>query len=198
MLPSWGVKRPIRWLHLEADLLRRTTDKEKSYLHRYELEKLAFSGIADDDDDDHYYYHDIVNDDDIERRPCLLVSEVKQVASAYNMNDHEVECFLDFHHALGDLICCTLSNGERCIITNAQRLVNRFGELVSELVSYWNRRDMYISQRNKAIVSNKDFQFIWERCDADVQFLIDLMISFDFIFPLDNQKLGSLYAIPGG
>ena len=35
---SWGAKRPIRWLYLEAELLRRTTYTEKSYLGRYEIE----------------------------------------------------------------------------------------------------------------------------------------------------------------
>ena len=176
MLPSWGVKESIRWLYLEADLLRRTRAK-KSYMHRYELEELAFSDIANDDDD----HCEIFYDDDAE--PCLLVSKVKQLALAYNMDDYEVDSFIEFHQTLGDLICCTLSNGERCIITNPQWLMDRFGELVSTLL-HWYR--LGISQRSEGIVSYNDLQSIWYR--FDVQLLTDILISFGFILPLDNQK----------
>ena len=51
------------------------------------------------------------------------------------MDDSEVEYFLQFHHSLGDFIYCPPSEGERCIITNPQWLVDRFEELVSTLLS---------------------------------------------------------------
>ena len=153
MQPSWGVKRPIRWLYLEAELLRR---QKKSFLLMY----------------------------DDERRPYLLVSEVKQLASAYGMDDCEVDSFIEFHHVLGDVIYCTLSNGERCIVTNPQWLMNRIGELVSPGPS--DHYNLHFLQGNKGIVFNEDLQFIWHRFDAE--FLIDIMISFGFILPLDNQK----------
>ena len=166
--PRWGVKKPIRWLCLEAELLRRTTNN-------------------DDDDDD--------NDDDNEdakRRPCLRVSEVEDLASAYNMHGYGVDCFLKFHHMLGDLICCPPSRGERCIITNPQWFLNKFGELVSPLPTDFNWYNLTISLLNKGIVSTEYLEKIWEL--DDVKFLIDLMISFDFILPLDNQK--QTYLIP--
>ena len=84
-LPSWGVKKPIQWLALEAELLRRTT------YGRYGL---------------------------YEKKPYLLFPEVKELASTCDMDDHEVESFLQFHHALGDLIYCPPSKRERYIITN--------------------------------------------------------------------------------
>ena len=180
MQPSWGVKRPIRWLHLEADLLRRTTYKEKSYLFNYELQKLVFSDIADDDDND------------AERRPHLLVSEVKELALAYNMNNYEVDSFIEFHQALGDLICCLPSNGERCIITNPQWFMDRIKEFLSLGLPDQDKDIFRISQRKKGIVSTKYLHSIWKRYDS--QFLIDLMVSFDFIFPLDHQQL--TYLVP--
>ena len=159
---SWGVKKPIRWLYLEADLLSRTYI-EKSYSQR----------------------HDFESD---ERTLCLLVCEVKDIASAYNMDHCDVESFLEFHHILGDLICCALSNGERRIITNPQWLMNRFREVVSKR----HLNDMYISDRDsQGILSTEELYDIWTEYNAE--FFIDLMISFDIILPLDNWK----YLVPG-
>ena len=55
-------KTPCPWLYLEAELLRRTTNNDDD-------------DYDDDDDGD--------DDDDAERRSCLLVSQVKDIASAY-------------------------------------------------------------------------------------------------------------------
>ena len=168
---SWGVKKPIRWLYLEADLLNRAykerTYKEKSFSQRRELFE---SG---------------------ERTLCLLVSEVKDIASAYNMDDCDVESFLEFHHILGDLICCTLSSGERRIITNPGWLLNKFEGVLDK---HWHWHDMYTSQSHSlGIISTEGLSYIWE--GYDVEFFIDLMISFDVILPLDNEK--QKYLVPG-
>ena len=173
------MKRPIRWLCLEADLLRMTKYDEIDvpYLHMSEFVRSALAFVM------HY---------DDETRPYLLVSEVKEVASAYNMDDCEVESFLEFNHTLGDFLCCSLSNGDRCIITNPQWLMNRFKELVSALLLDLNWYNLGISQRNKTIVSIEDLEDIWESYDAE--FLIDLMISFDFILPIGNEK--HTYLVP--
>ena len=160
---SWGVKKPIRWLYLEADLLN-TTYKQKSFSQRFAFE----SG---------------------ERTLCLLVSEVKGIASAYNMYDCDVESFLEFHHVLGDLICCTLSSGERRIITNPRWLLNKFKVVLDK---HWH--DMFTSQsHSRGIISTEGLSYIWE--GYDVEFFIDLMISFDVILPLDNEK--QKYLVPG-
>ena len=170
MQASWGVNRPISWLCLEAELLRRTTNNDDD---------------GDDNGDD---------DEDAKRRSLLLVSQVQDLASAYNMDRYEVHCFLEFHHMLGDLFCCPPSSGERCIITNPQWFMNKYGQLVSPLSADFNWYNPCISLLNKGIVSTEGnfLKEIWEL--DDVQFLIDLMISFDFIFPLDNQK--ETYLVP--
>ena len=155
-LPSWGVKRPIRWVGLEAEILR-TTCEAKSYLN------VAFVG------------HDGYGN-----KPCVLISELKNLISEHGMDDHEIESFLKFHHVLGDFIYCPLPNGESCVITDPQLLVSIFGDVVSA------------AKRNKGIVSKEHLQCIWEIHVN--QFLIDVMISYDFILPLDNQN--QTYLVP--
>ena len=164
MQPSWGVNRPISWLCLEAELLRRTTNNDNDF-----------------------------DDDAAKRRSCLLVSQVEDLASAYNMDRYELDCFLEFHHMLGDFICCPRSSGERCIITNPQWFLNKFEELVYPLPTDFNWYNLTIAPPNKGIVSTEYLKKIWKL--NDVQFLIDLLISFDFILPLDNQK--QTYLVPG-
>ena len=114
--PSWGVKRPIKWLCLEAELLRRTTDEGQD---KYESELFDYFGT--EHTSSHY-----------QRKPLVLISEVKELASACDMDDSEVESFLQFHHALGDFICCPPSKGERYFITDPEWFMERFAEMVSE------------------------------------------------------------------
>ena len=148
-LPSWGVKKPIRWLGLELEILR--------------YEDLRFARY-----------------DGYGKKPYLLLSEVKKLASKHDMDDYEIESFLRFHHVLGDFIYRPLSKGESCVITDPQLLMSIFGDVVSA------------AKRSKGIVSKEHLQCIWEIHDNP--FLIDLMISFDFVLSLDNQK--KTYLVP--
>ena len=180
MQPSWGVKRPIRWLHLEAELLRRTTCEEKSYLHRHELD--------DYDDDDDYEFTDYYY---TERGPHVLVSEVKELASAYGMDDCEVDSFLEFHRALGDFICCPPSEFGRVIITHPQWLLDKF----SKLLEPWNYRYRsdeslhYPRLRFKEVISIEKLHDLWGRKNA--QFVADLMMNFHFMLSLDSDNYWS-------
>ena len=171
MQPSWGVKRSIRWLHLEAELLRRTTYKKKSYLHRYEIDQY-----------------------DDERRPHLPVSKVKELALAYGMDNCEVDSFLEFHHVLGDFICCPPSSLGSFIIIHPQWLLDKFSKLLAQVSHPHRHYELlnYPRLRSKAIVSMGDLHKLWGPQDA--RFLTDLMINVDFLLPPDNQK--QVYLVP--
>ena len=120
-----------------------------------------------------------------------FVSEVKELASAYNIDDSEVEYFLQFYHSLSDFIYCPPSKGERCIITNPQWLMDMFRQL---LLPVWDRPWDYISQLNRpeGIISREYLHHIWGI--HDFQLLIDLMIRYDFILPLDIHN--ETYLVP--
>ena len=99
---------------------------------------------------------------------------MKELASACDMDDCEVDAFIRFHQTLGDLISYLPSNGERCIITNPQWLMDRFRELVSpdwcnKAISRVNRHN---PQRNKGIVSTENLTGSLEE---------DMMLNFSSI-----------------
>ena len=152
-LSNWGVTRPIRWLHLEAELLKR---------RMYETD-LAFVGY-----------------DDYGKTPYLLVSEVKNLASEQDMDDREVELFLKFHHTLGDFIYCPMSKGENCVITNPELLMRIFEYIV------------FTAKRSKGVVTKEYIHHVWGR--HDIQLLVDIMISYDLVLPLDNHH--ETYLVP--
>ena len=176
MQPTWGVKKPIRWLQLEAELLSRTTYKEKSYLHTH-------------DDDDHYIRYDHAD-----REQHLLISQVKVLASTYGMDDCEMDSFLEFHHVLGDFICCPPSELGRFIIIHPQWLLNKFSQLLA-YVSHTHRQDEPVHYRHrhkllhfprpqsKAIISMEYLHEVWGLEHS--QLLSNLMMDFHFILPLD-------------
>ena len=193
MQPSWGVKRPIRWLHLEAKLLRRTTCEEKSYLHRYELD--------DYDDDDDYEFADYYH---TERGPYVLVSELKELASAYGMDACEVDSFLEFHYVLGDFIWSPPSKFGRFIITHPQWLLDKVSQLFSQVsntqrhdepLHYRHRHELlHYPRPHKAIISIIDLRRLWGK---NAQFLLDLMMNFHFILPIDSdENPNQTYLIP--
>ena len=191
-LPNWSVPRPIRWLALEADLLRRTANEGQD---KYESDLFDFYGrkhISSHYRRKQYLLGESLRQkpvDPLKRTPFVLISKVKELASAYDMDDSEVESFLQFHHTLGDFIYCPPSKGERCIITNPQWLTDRFEEL-TEHYREWD----YISEQKKprGVVTKEVLHCIWGK--SDVQLLIDLMISYGFILPLDNEK--QTYLVP--
>ena len=195
MQPTWGVKKPIRWLHLETHLLRRTECEEKSYLRRYEID--------DYDDDDDYEY---ANHHHAERRPHVLVSKVKELALECGMDECELDSFLEFHHDLGNFICCPPSKLGQFIITHPQWLLNKFSKLLAQ-ISHTHRYDepWYYQYRYdeslhysrlgfKAITSRDELYELWRQ---NAQFVTDLMINFHFILPLDSDNYWSqTYLIP--
>ena len=181
--PNWAVPRPIRWLCLEADLFRRTANEGQD---KYESDLFDFYGR--EHISSHYRRKLYLLGEPLRRKPVdplkqtpfVLISKVKELASTYNMDASEVESFLQFHHALGDLIYCPPSKGERCIITNPQWLLDKVEEIIST------------AKRSKGIVSEPHL------CDIcgilDVQVFIDLITSFDLILPFDNPK--KTYLVP--
>ena len=185
MQASWGMKKPIRWLQLEAELLSRTKYKEKSYLYTHEIHDY-------DDDDDHCikYHHA-----DIEQH--LLISQVKVLASTYGMDDCEMDSFLEFHHVLGDFICCPPSELGRFLILYPQWLLDKFSQLLA-YVSHTNRQDEPVHYRHrhkllhfprpqsKAIISMEDLHEVWGLEHS--QLLSNLMMDFHFILPLDSDN----------
>ena len=191
--PNWGAKRPIRWLHLEAELLRRTKYEDKRYLHRYEIEDY-------DDDDNHHYFHYY----HAEREPHILVSEVKELASVYGMDDSEMNSFLEFHHDLGNFICTQPSKSGHLVIIHPQWLLDKVSQLLAQ-VSNTQRHDeplhyrhkhesLHYPRPHKAIVSIEDLRRLWGR---NAQFLADLMMNFHFIFPINSdENLNQTYLIP--
>ena len=119
MLPSWGVKRPIRWLCLKAELLKRN-----SYPLKYEIDDYDFVTCC------------------AERVGYLLVSEVKEIASTYGMDDCEVDFFLEFNHALGDFICSPPSKLGRFVIMYPQWLLDKFSKLLAQVSRTHRRAEM--------------------------------------------------------
>ena len=179
MQPSWGVKKPISWLHLEAELLRRPTYEEKSYLNNYV---------------DYYY---------VERRPHVLVSKVKELALECGMDECELDSFLEFHSVLGDFICCPPSKLGHFIIIQPQWLLDKCSDLLVQVSSrhkhskggYYEHRYQHMFMHNKAIVSIEDLHEVWGRKNA--KFLADLMGNFHFILPLDSDdNRNQTYLIP--
>ena len=186
--PNWGAKRPIRWLHLEAELLRRTKYEDKRYLHRYEIEDY-------DDDDNHHYFHYY----HAKREPHILVSEVKELASVYGMDDCEMNSFLEFHHDLGNFICTPPSKSGHLVIIHPQWLLDKVSQLLAQ-VSNTQRHDehrhelLHYLRPHKAIVSIEDLRRLWRK---NAQFLADLMMNFHFLFPINSdENLNQTYLIP--
>ena len=99
---NWEAKRPIKWLALEAELLRRT-NYAKGQLHTQAYDK---------------------------NKPYLGISKVKELASGFGMDDNEVESFLEFHHVLGDFLCWPLSAFENIVIVHPQWLFDSFTALL--------------------------------------------------------------------
>ena len=192
--PNWGAKRPIRWLHLEAELLRRTKYEDERYLHRYEIEDY-------DDDDSHHYFHYY----HAEREPHILLSEVKELASVYGMDDCEINSFLEFHHDLGNFICTPPSKSGHSVIIHPQWLLDKVSQLLAQVsntqrhdepLHYRHRHELlHYPRPHKAIVSIEGLRRLWGK---DAQFLADLMMNFHFILPLgSDENLIQTYLIPG-
>ena len=114
----------------------------------------------------------------------LGISEVKKFASEVDMDDYEVESFLEFHHVLGDLICCQPSELGNFIITDPKWLLDEF----NLAYSFMSR------QRKKGIICSRVLKKHWR---DNAQFLTDLMINIGSILPLDSDKnVEQTYLIP--
>ena len=137
MQPSWGVERPIRWLGLEAELSNCS----------------AYGGTP--------LFQTFISD---KGEQYLGISEVKKFASEFDMDDYEVESFLEFHHVLGDLICCPPSELGNFIITDPKWLLDEF----NLAYSFMSR------QRKKGIICSRVLKKHWR---DNAQFLTDLMIN---------------------
>ena len=126
--------------------------------------------------------------------PYLHISIVRDLASAFAMNERELESFLSFHHILGDMIYYPDKILNDFVVTNPQWLLDMFKALITPH-EYLNRRKLKpeeLEELKTAILSEESLNISWE--GHDVQFLKDVMIKFDLMLPLgsENQK----YLIP--
>ena len=129
-------------------------------------------------------------------KPYLSISDVKDLASTFSMNQRELESFLSFHHNLGDLIYYPEKKLSDIIVTNPQWLLDMFKTLISPH-DFLDRRQLkpeVLEELKSAIVSEDNLKVVWK--GNDVQFLKDVMIKFDLMLPLGSEQKDKKYLIP--
>ena len=129
-------------------------------------------------------------------KPYLRISDVKDLASAFAMNQKELKSFLSFHHNLGDLIYYSDKKLSDIVVTNPQWLLDMFKTLITphEFLDRRQLKPEVLEELKRAIVSEDSLKVVWK--GNDVQFLKDVMIKFDLMLPLGSEQKDKKYLIP--
>ncbi len=128
----------------------------------------------------------------------LNYDDVMQSAAASGINEGELASFLEFHHAVGDFLHYSEAKG--IIVTDPQWLVDAFKVFIKPIEFFNNQ--MQTEENNKTPirlisrgkVDGKDLKNFWK--DKDVEFLKELMTSFNLFLPLRSTKSEERFLIP--
>ena len=129
-------------------------------------------------------------------KPYLHISCVKDLASAFAINEKELKSFLSFHHGLGDLIYYPDQKLSDIVVTNPQWLLDMFKTLITphEFLDRRHLKPEILEELKRAIVSEGSLKAVWK--GNDVQFLKDVMIKFDLMLPLGSEQKDKEYLVP--
>ena len=154
---SWGTKKPVKWLKLEADIVEKSQEEAVGYFQRELIEYLAES---------------------------------------YNVNDIELEAFLQFHNQLGDFVYFNDPALRDVVITNPQWLVDKFKALITphQFVERRNLEPELVEMLKQGIISNQQLRALWGT--NDVSFLAELFVKFNLMLPLGSSAERRTFLIP--
>ena len=122
-----------------------------------------------------------------EAAPYIKVSAYESMASSYGMGTYEVDSFLQFHHTLGDLVHYNDPTLRDVVITDPQWLVDSFKTLITaeEFLNSRNLEPRILQELKKGTVSRRSLDVLWKGNDID--FLIQLLVKFNLILPLESM-----------
>ena len=126
----------------------------------------------------------------------LEISEVMWLASAYGIDEVELQSFLNFHHILGDFIHFAEPNLKDIVITNPQWLADMFKTLITshEFISEKSLDSKICQQLKHGRITLDTLENIWK--GDHVQFLVKLFQGFDLLLPIVSTVEGDIFIVP--
>ncbi len=125
----------------------------------------------------------IYKDADVHGRNVVLLDDAYRLASPYNIHGDEFETFIQFHHAMGDILHFSCEALRKYLITVPQWLIDIFACIIR---APHKERELLLSPQlrdldRKGIVDSALLSRLWSRFEVEPAFLIELMIKFDLL-----------------
>ena len=126
----------------------------------------------------------------------LKIDQVQQLASKLEIENNELDSFLQFHHSMGDLIHFKKFKLDHLVITDPQWLVDMLKALVThhDFLDKRNIESEILEEyKQTALVTETLLQIVWR--GNDVQFLTHLLQRFQLLIPIKDGP-STKYLVP--
>ena len=125
-----------------------------------------------------------------QNKDYLRFDLVQKLSGRYSMSKEELDDFLRYHHEIGDLLYFPHGSSTLAeyVITNPQWLINVFDTVITAQAHQGDKTvtKSLVSLDQDGIVDQMLLIQLWGR--QNIRFLIDLMVEFDLMIPLDPKS----------